>query len=693
MKPLLSIVIANYNYGRFLEEAIKSVISQGMGEKVELIICDAASTDNSLEIIKCYAQGLPQNTNYSDWVGDKSFLSSGYKERDTKITWWCSEKDGGQSDAFNKGFSHAQGEWLTWLNADDLFMPGCLSAFERLVSSKKDAVWITGNMINFDSNSGKVIGIHWGPHSQPALVKGGKSFSAVFGPSTFWKRSVFEEIGPIDESMHYAMDTEYWARMTMAGIKQTRLNYFCWAFRNHEESKTEGAQSMVVKRKRTEEASYWRNKTGYKFQRSLLNIWYVYWCLWRVVDGSWMKRAALKRKFEGKPFSELLNAMELNVKKSRTGDFRVRVLHVWVPEYRVPLYEGVGRRYPGRVDIQASQFQDGDSPLFQIDGVACDYEHKLSKFGPFYIERGLSIAGLRRGDVLVIDGNVRNILLMLLLVKARIKGLRVVWWAQHWTFGSNVFNLWLRILISRILSDVYLCYTKSGIDFLEKRGYQRNRLFATGNTIDLESIKKATECWTKLKLEEFRKSNGLMNKNVLLLCGVLREKVRLQQLLEALSDARLAEKALVLVVIGDGACKEKWKSLSSSLKVDSKIIWVSAIRDQMKLAPWFLSADAFVYPGAIGLSILHAFSYGLPVLTHDNVKNQGPEYEAMNNGVTGLTFRENDVKDLAEKIEYLLNSSEERQKMGRCAKELVFEKYSMSTMVDNFCNAVEAARL
>ena len=67
-RPLLSIVIANYNYGRFLEDAIKSVIAQEVGDKVELIICDAASTDNSVEIIKKYADGLPPNTPYEEWL-------------------------------------------------------------------------------------------------------------------------------------------------------------------------------------------------------------------------------------------------------------------------------------------------------------------------------------------------------------------------------------------------------------------------------------------------------------------------------------------------------------------------------------------------------------------------------------------------------------------------------------------------
>ena len=72
MQPLFSIVIANYNFGRFLGDAIESVIAQDMGDAVELIICDAASTDNSVEVIKKYACGLPPNTPYDEWVSKKN---------------------------------------------------------------------------------------------------------------------------------------------------------------------------------------------------------------------------------------------------------------------------------------------------------------------------------------------------------------------------------------------------------------------------------------------------------------------------------------------------------------------------------------------------------------------------------------------------------------------------------------------
>ena len=276
-KPLLSIVIANYNYGRFLENAIKSVIAQEMGDKIELIVCDAASTDNSVEIIKKYAAmpGL--------------------------VGWWCSEKDSGQSEAFNKGFSHARGEWITWLNADELYLPGSLKAFERLVSRKPDAQWVTANMLSFDSATGKIHRVNWGPHFQPPFLAPNHTYAEVFGPTTFMRKSLYERFGPIDEKLNYGMDSEYWQRLTMGGVRQTRLNHICWAFGRHELSKTVGTQTAESLERKKKENEYFYAKNGYTMHRTFKNIWYDLWVLWRFIDGSWFIRAWKKFRLEGTP--------------------------------------------------------------------------------------------------------------------------------------------------------------------------------------------------------------------------------------------------------------------------------------------------------------------------------------------------------------------------------------------------------
>ena len=211
MNPILSIVIANYNYGRFLENAIRSVISQDVGDKVELLICDAASTDNSVSVIKKYEK---------------------------HIAWWCSEKDGGQSEAFNKGFSHARGRYLTWLNADDILLAGCLKQVIAEMERHPDCEWFTGNFIRFLESDKSIMEIGWGPHIYPYWMQTKKSPLVIFGPTTFFSKKIYEQVGRINEKMHFCMDNDLWYRFVSAGVKQRRIRCLCWAFRMHEASKT-----------------------------------------------------------------------------------------------------------------------------------------------------------------------------------------------------------------------------------------------------------------------------------------------------------------------------------------------------------------------------------------------------------------------------------------------------------------------
>jgi glycosyltransferase involved in cell wall biosynthesis len=109
------------------------------------------------------------------------------------------------------------------------------------------------------------------------------------------------------------------------------------------------------------------------------------------------------------------------------------------------------------------------------------------------------------------------------------------------------------------------------------------------------------------------------------------------------------------------------------------------------MAPWFLNAKGFVYPGSVGLSILHAMSYGLPVIVHDNSEHQMPEYEIMEDGNTGLCFKEDSVDSLVEKMVVMKEDSNLRNRMSKIAKDYALSKYSMEAMVNNFSEALDVA--
>lgn len=269
MMPLLSIVIVNFNYGRFLEMAIKSVLDQKT-EDVELVIVDGGSSDDSVEIIQRYAG---------------------------QLGWWVSEKDKGQSDAFNKGFAHCRGKYLTWLNADDIMPAGCLQKIIAQLKAHPECEWFTGNMFRF-TEDGTVIEAPWGPHSIPGFLQTKGMPIAVYGPATFFTKRIFDAAGGMKLHQNFMMDTDLWMRFVMMGVKQRRINCFCWAFRMHVDSKTaefgdhklspEQRARFEAERKASHEA------TGYKPSKVLGRLWQ----LWRILDGSLVKGLWLKKTFK-----------------------------------------------------------------------------------------------------------------------------------------------------------------------------------------------------------------------------------------------------------------------------------------------------------------------------------------------------------------------------------------------------------
>ncbi|MDA9774804.1 glycosyltransferase [Algibacter sp.] len=259
--PFFSFVIANYNYGDMLGASIESILNQS-NKDFEIIVVDGASTDNSVEVIKKYEK---------------------------KLSWWVSEKDTGQSNAFNKGFAQANGKFITWLNADDILLPGTVEAVKSKLLNNTDADWATGNFLRFSVPNLKITEAAWGPHYLPNFLQGSKRVNAIFGPTTFWRKSVYDKIGGIDENLHYMMDVEYWARLSMLGYKQVRVNHYCWGFRMHENSKTaefsEHEVSNETKTKMDAERKYIYDKTGFKY-----SSFFRYLALFfRIIDGSHIK--------------------------------------------------------------------------------------------------------------------------------------------------------------------------------------------------------------------------------------------------------------------------------------------------------------------------------------------------------------------------------------------------------------------
>lgn len=203
---LVSIITPSFNQAPFLEATIRSVLEQDY-PSLEYIIVDGGSTDGSLEIIQKYSN---------------------------RLSWWVSEKDKGQTDAINKGFSHAHGDVLAWLNSDDTYNPGAVSAAEKVLEMNPKHGLVYGDA-NFIDENGNILGSF--PAAQTDLGRLRRGFVHIPQQSAFFRADLWKQVGPLDPSFYFAMDYDLWVRI--ASNAPMLYTHQLWAnFRLHSQGKT-----------------------------------------------------------------------------------------------------------------------------------------------------------------------------------------------------------------------------------------------------------------------------------------------------------------------------------------------------------------------------------------------------------------------------------------------------------------------
>lgn len=204
--PLVTIVTPSFNQGRFIRATIESVLSQDYPH-IEYIVMDGGSTDNTANVVREYAGRLI----------------------------WVSEKDRGQAHAINKGFRMAKGEIVAWLNSDDLLLSGAVSHAVRAFGEHPDvgAVYGEGYLIDRD---GKVTSRF--PATEPFnLWKLVYLSDYILQQTVYFRKTVLDEVGDLDESLYWGMD---WDILIRIG-KKYPMHYipeYMGALREHDEAKT-----------------------------------------------------------------------------------------------------------------------------------------------------------------------------------------------------------------------------------------------------------------------------------------------------------------------------------------------------------------------------------------------------------------------------------------------------------------------
>jgi glycosyltransferase involved in cell wall biosynthesis len=378
-------------------------------------------------------------------------------------------------------------------------------------------------------------------------------------------------------------------------------------------------------------------------------------------------------------------------KPDHNPPIRVVVQHPALPKYRVPVFRELAAR-PG-IDLLVAYAAREEIPNAEPNGFravhAADRRRWVGSHPLVWDPAQIRYANPALADVLFLTWDLHYLSLVPALLRARNNGTATVLWGHGYSKRERRFRRRARAEIGN-LATALMFYNHTTAAAYVQDGVNPRRVFIAPNALDQTPIREQRAIWERdpERVAAFRRQHGL-NGPTILFVSRLEHENRLDLLLTATAVLRRTHPTLSVIVIGNGEEEAALRRQATSLRLDDRIRFLGGIYDESALAPWFLCADVFCYPANIGLSLLHAFGYGVPVVTSNLTEAQNPEIEALRPGENGLTYRDGDAADLVATLDRLLSDRSLRQQLSQGAMRTLDERFSIEKMVDGM---VAAAR-
>lgn len=383
---------------------------------------------------------------------------------------------------------------------------------------------------------------------------------------------------------------------------------------------------------------------------------------------------------------------------------RVAVCQPWLGHYRTALYDLLGAQ-PG---IDLTVFAPFAKPPECAPGPGASWKYVEEPFGGVRIGRNVArwqramtraVRGRSdpaRFDLVILPWDVSFPSAWAAAFKAKFVRTPLVLWGHGYSLHGGGARDVVRNLLGR-RADALMVYTDTQrAALVERFGYAPERVFVARNALDQRPIRAARERWRSRpeELRAFQREKGIDPAQTIIHVSRLVQEKRPAPLVRGLALVRSMHPGARLVFVGDGPRREELERLAAELGVRDAVTFAGPIYDEMRLAPWMLSATLMCYPVNAGLSLMHAFGYGLPVVTGDRVGAHNPEIEALIDGETGMFFpvagspeAEDDprsVEAMAARWRTVMGDGALRARLGAGAERAVREAYTIENMARGF---------
>ncbi len=362
----------------------------------------------------------------------------------------------------------------------------------------------------------------------------------------------------------------------------------------------------------------------------------------------------------------------------------------FAPHYRSPIFRAMAEQL--QMDLYF-----GDRVLTPIKPLEHNSISRFKKILPpryfkrFYYNRGfirLLLSG--KYPVIVLTGEIKNLSAwMALFFKCIRPNLKICLWT-HGPYGSEKgFSAKVGKLMYRMADHLFL-YGDYARTQLLALGIPDAKISVVYNSLDYNKqveIRKTLEVSSTYP-DYFNNSNP-----TLVYVGRIQKVKQIDLLVEAVALLYSQGNPVNLVIIGDGQDKEQLESLVGKLGIATNVWFMGASYDEAVLSQRLFDADVCVSPGNVGLTAIHALTYGCPVITHNQFDKQMPEFEAIAEGVTGAFFVKDDVENLAKTIKEWLkksNNTDFRNEVRYSCYAVIDLKYNPNAQIKTFDKALTA---
>jgi glycosyltransferase involved in cell wall biosynthesis len=301
----------------------------------------------------------------------------------------------------------------------------------------------------------------------------------------------------------------------------------------------------------------------------------------------------------------------------------------------------------------------------------------------------LRIATSLEFDVVVFLGSVRYLSTWIAAILARATGKRVLMWTHGVLRPETGLHGLVRRLFYRLAHGLLL-YGFRARDLLAARGFAEDRLYVVFNSLDTAAQLRALQAQDAEAPMRARRSFGIPEKaHLLVSIGRLIEGKELHLLPPAVAQLRASGHDVHLLFVGGGPARAAIERQVAELDLQRFVHFAGEIYSETELCPLIASSDICVSPGGVGLTAMHAMIYGTPVITHDDLNEQKPEFEVIQAGVTGAFFRRGDAADLAATISNWLASSRDREAQRIMCREFLLRSYTPENQRELIDSAVD----